>query len=175
MRRQLAESLERLQTDYIDLYYQHRPDANTPIEDVIRVLKSFISEGKVKYIGLSECSPETLRRAHAVHPITALQMEYSLQTRDIESNGILETARELGVGIVAYSPLGRGFLTAKFTSLDQLDPKDWRRTNPRWQQENFEKNAQVEAFKEFAASKQCTPGQLALAWLHAQGILYFSD
>jgi aryl-alcohol dehydrogenase-like predicted oxidoreductase len=171
MRKQLQDSLTRLGIDCIDLYYQHRPDPNTPMEDVIRVLKTFIDEGKIKYIGLSEMTAEELRRAHAVHPISAIQMEYSLQTRDIEQNNILATARELGVGIVAYSPLGRGFLTTKLVDINQLDANDWRRTTPRFAAENFEQNAQLEQFKVAAEKKGCTPGQLALAWLYAQGRL----
>lgn len=169
IRSQLQDSLTRLGVDCIDLYYQHRPDANTPMEDVMKVFKALIEEGKIKYIGLSECTADELRRAHAVHPITAIQMEWSLQTHDIETNGILETARELGVGIVAYSPLGRGFLTAKLVDINQLDENDWRRTNPRFAEENFAKNAQLESFKAIAEKKGCTAGQLALAWLYAQG------
>jgi aryl-alcohol dehydrogenase-like predicted oxidoreductase len=125
IRSQLNDSLKRLGTDYIDLYYQHRPDPKIPIEDVVKVLKELINEGKIKYIGLSECTPDELRRAHAVHPISAIQMEWSLNTRDIEKD-ILQVARELGVGIVAYSPLGRGLLTGAIQKKEDLDEKDWR-------------------------------------------------
>ena len=167
IRSQLADSLQRLGTDYIDLYYQHRMDPSTPIEETMECLKQLVQEGKIRYVGLSECTPSELRRAHAVHPVTAIQMEYSLQSRDIEAE-VIPTARELGVGIVAYSPLGRGFLSATFTSRDQLAENDWRRNQPRFSEENFAKNVQTRFF-EHAAKKGCTPGQLALAWVHAQG------
>jgi len=168
IRSQLADSLSRLGTDYIDLYYQHRMDPNTPIEETMRVLKSLVEAGTIRYIGLSECTPAELRRAHAIHPITAIQMEWSLQTRSIEAT-LVPTARELGVGIVAYSPLGRGLLSATFTSKDQMDPNDWRANLPRFAGDNFEKNIPKASFGEIAADLNATPAQLALAWLHAQG------
>lgn len=168
IRTQLAESLARLDTDYIDLYYQHRIDRTIPIEETIAVLKSLVQEGKVRYIGLSECTPDELRRAHAIHPITAIQMEYSLQTRDIEKD-MLVVARELGVSVVAYSPLGRGFL-ADLAAFDTLSAQDWRRGLPRFSAENLESNkAAVSRFFDLAREKGCTPAQLALAWVHAQG------
>jgi len=168
IRSQLADSLQRLGTDYIDLYYQHRPDPTIPIEDTMRVLKGLVEAGTIRYVGLSECSADELRRAHAVHPITAIQMEWSLGNRGLEAE-IVPTARELGVAIVAYSPLGRGILTSAFTSTDQLDAGDSRRKHPRWQAESFAKNAAQQAFFDYAARKGCTPAQLALAWLHHQG------
>lgn len=169
IRRQLQDSLTRLGTDYVDLYYQHRADPNTPIEVVVETLKELIQEGKIRFIGLSECTAQELRRAHAVHPITAIQMEWSLQTRDIEAE-IVPTARELGVGIVAYSPLGRGLLSQRFTTREELPESDRRRNLPRFSEENFEENKlAAERLAEIAQSKGCTPGQLALAWLHAQG------
>ena len=167
IRSQLADSLKRLGTDYVDLYYQHRMDPSTPIEETMECLKQLVQEGKIRYVGLSECTPSELRRAHAVHPVTAIQMEYSLQSRDVEAE-VIPTARELGVGIVAYSPLGRGFLSATFTSRDQLPENDWRKTQPRFSEENFAKNVHTRFF-EYAAKKNCTPAQLALAWVHAQG------
>jgi aryl-alcohol dehydrogenase-like predicted oxidoreductase len=168
IRTQLHDSLRRLGTDYIDLYYIHRIDPTIPIEDTIRVLKGYINEGKIRYLGLSECTPSELRRAHAVHPITAVQLEYSLQTRDIEDT-ILPVARELGVGIVAYSPLGRGLLTGKITSVDQLAKGDNRLNIPRWQGDAFEQNSKLDQFHRRAEEKGCTSAQLALAWVHAQG------
>ena len=167
VRSQLADSLKRLGTDYVDLYYQHRMDPSTPIEETMECLKQLVQEGKIRYVGLSECTPSELRRAHAVYPVTAIQMEYSLQSRDVETE-VIPAARELGVGIVAYSPLGRGFLSATFTSLDQLAENDRRRQFPRFSEENFAKNVQTRFF-EYAAKKGCTPAQLALAWVHAQG------
>ena len=167
IRSQLADSLQRLGTDYVDLYYQHRMDPTTPIEVTMECLKQLVQEGKIRYVGLSECTPSELRRAHAVYPVTAIQMEYSLQSRDVEAE-IIPTARELGVGIVAYSPLGRGFLSATFNSRDQLAENDVRRHFPRFSEENFAKNVQAPFF-EYAAKKKCTPAQLALAWVHAQG------
>jgi aryl-alcohol dehydrogenase-like predicted oxidoreductase len=162
-------SLERLGVDHIDLYYQHRVDRAVPIEETVGAMKELVEAGKVRHIGLSEASPATLRRACAVHPVTALQTEYSLWTRDVEAD-VLPTCRELGVGFVAYSPLGRGFLTGTITSLDRLDPSDFRRHGPRFQAEELEQNlhlvAQVEAL---AAEKGATPGQIALAWITAQG------
>jgi aryl-alcohol dehydrogenase-like predicted oxidoreductase len=169
IRSQLADSLSRLGTDYIDLYYMHRMDSNTPIEDTMRVLKSLVEAGTIRYIGLSECTPSELRRAHAVHPITAIQMEWNLQARSIEAE-LVPTARELGVGIVVYSPLGAGMLSATITSRDQLDAGDSRATrNERFSAENLVKNIPTSTFTDIAARKGCTPAQLALAWLFAQG------
>ena len=163
------DSLRRLGVDHIDLYYQHRVDPNTPIEDTVGAMKELVQAGKVRYLGLSAASPETIRRAHAVHPISALQTEYSLWSRDPEAE-ILPTLRELGIGFVPYSPLGRGFLTGQIKSVDDLAPDDFRRHNPRFQGENFDKNMRmVDAVNELAAQKGCTPSQLALAWLLAQG------
>lgn len=162
-------SLKRLGTDHIDLYYQHRVDPQTPIEDTVGVLSRLVAEGKVGHIGLSEAAPTTVRRAHAVHPITALQTEYSLWTRDPEAE-ILPVVRELGIGFVAYSPLGRGFLTGQLRSTDQLDPGDFRRTNPRFADGNLEQNLRiVETVEAIATEVGATPAQVALAWLLAQG------
>src|SRR2546427_12766128 len=162
-------SLRRLGVDVIDLYYQHRVDLDTPIEDTVGAMADLVREGKVRFLGLSEAGPKTIRRAHAAHPITALQTEYSLWSRDSEDE-ILPTCRELGIGFVAYSPLGRGFLTGQIRRFDDLAPGDWRRNNPRFQGENFQRNldlvARVEAI---AREKGCAPSQLALAWLLAQG------
>ncbi|KAI8814499.1 auxin-induced protein PCNT115 [Cladochytrium replicatum] len=167
-------SLKRLGIDCIDLYYQHRVDPNTPIEVTVAAMAELVKEGKVKYIGLSEASAETIRRAHAVHPITAYQVEYSPWTLDIETDDRLKVCRELGIAIVAYSPLGRGFLTGAIKSLDDLAPDDWRRTTPRFQGENFEKNLElVEALKALAQKKGVTPSQLCLAWVLAQGEDFF--
>src|SRR5882757_1904989 len=162
-------SLRRLGTDHIDLYYQHRVDPNTPIEETVGALAELVEEGKIRYIGLSEASASTLRRAVKVHPIAALQTEYSLWTRDPEAE-ILPTCRELGIGFVAYSPLGRGFLTGQFKKFEDLEADDYRRNSPRFQGENFQKNIDLVARVEtIAREKRCTPGQLALAWLLAQG------
>jgi aryl-alcohol dehydrogenase-like predicted oxidoreductase len=162
-------SLTRLGTDYIDLYYQHRVDQTVPIEETVGAMKELVEAGKVRHLGLSEASPETIRRAHAVHPITALQTEYSLWSRDPEEE-ILPTVRDLGIGFVAYSPLGRGFLSGRFTSPDDFGEDDFRRDHPRFQGENFRKNLElVERVKEIAEEKGVTPGQLALAWVMAQG------
>ncbi len=162
-------SLRRLGVETIDLYYQHRVDPNTPIEETVGEMKRLVEEGKVRYLGLSEASAETIRRAHAVHPIAALQSEYSLWTRDVEDE-ILPTCRELGLGFVAYSPLGRGFLTGQFQKPEDLPENDRRRMFPRFQEENFDQNLRlVERVKEIAESKGCTPAQLALAWVLAQG------
>src|SRR5450631_1790663 len=162
-------SLERLGVDHIDLYYQHRVDKTVPIEDTVGAMKELVEAGKVLYLGLSEASPSTIRRAHAVHPIAALQTEYSLWSRDAEDE-VLPTVRGLGIGFVAYSPLGRGFLTGEITSVDDLAPDDFRRHVPRFQGENFQRNLNlVQEVRELAASKGCTPGQLAIAWLMAQG------
>lgn len=162
-------SLKRLGIDVIDLYYQHRVDPNTPIEETVGAMAELVQEGKVRYLGLSEAAPATIRRAVQVHPITALQTEYSLWTRDPEES-ILPTVRELGIGFVAYSPLGRGFLTGQYRSIEDLPPDDYRRNAPRFQGENFQKNLDLVAkIEELAAAKGCTPGQLALAWVLAQG------
>jgi aryl-alcohol dehydrogenase-like predicted oxidoreductase len=162
-------SLQRLGIDYIDLYYLHRVDPKVPIEETVGAMAELVQQGKVRYIGLSEAAPATIRRAASVHPITALQTEYSLWSRDPEDE-ILPTVRELGIGFVPYSPLGRGFLSGSITSLNDLAVDDFRRNSPRFQGENFNKNLQlVERVKEIAAEKGVTPGQLAIAWLLAQG------
>ena len=162
-------SLKRLGTDHVDLYYQHRVDPDTPIEETVGAMAELVEQGKVRHVGLSEAAPETIRRAHATHPITALQTECSLWSRDAEGE-ILPTVRELGIGFVAYSPLGRGFLSGRFRSLEDLPEDDFRRTSPRFQGENFERNlALVERVEELAAERRCTPGQLALAWVLARG------
>jgi aryl-alcohol dehydrogenase-like predicted oxidoreductase len=162
-------SLERLDTDRIDLYYQHRVDPEVPIEETVGAMAELVREGKVRHLGLSEASADTLRRAHAVHSITALQSEYSLWTRDLEER-ILPTVRELGIGFVAYSPLGRGFLSGRFRSPDDLPEGDFRRANPRFQGENFERNLQiVDRVRELAGEKDVTPAQLALAWILHRG------
>jgi aryl-alcohol dehydrogenase-like predicted oxidoreductase len=168
--KQAAEaSLKRLGVDHIDLYYQHRVDPRTPIEETVGALAELVQEGKVRYIGLSEASPDTLRRANAVHQITALQTEYSLWSREPEDE-ILPTCRELGIGFVAYSPLGRGFLTGAIQSIDDLDEDDYRRFSPRFQGENFQRNLDlVTTISELAADKAVTPAQLALAWVLSQG------
>jgi aryl-alcohol dehydrogenase-like predicted oxidoreductase len=162
-------SLRRLGVDHIDLYYQHRVDPKTPIEETVGAMAQLVKEGKIRHIGLSEASPQTLRRAAGVHKITALQSEYSLWTRDPERE-ILPTCRELGIGFVAYSPLGRGFLTGQFKRFDDLPADDYRRLSPRFQGENFQKNLDlVQRVQRIAAEKGCTPSQLALAWVLAQG------
>ena len=162
-------SLGRLGTDHIDLYYQHRVDPATPIEDTIGAMAELVAEGKIRYIGLSEAWVGNIRRAHAVHPVTALQSEYSLWTRDPEQE-VLPVLRELGIGFVPYSPLGRGFLTGQIRSLDDLQDGDFRKTNPRFEGENFEHNLRVaEEVRQIAAEAGATPAQVALAWLLAQG------
>jgi aryl-alcohol dehydrogenase-like predicted oxidoreductase len=162
-------SLQRLGTDYVDLYYQHRVDPNVPIEETVGAMGELVDAGKVRYLGLSEAAPETIRRAHAEHPITALQTEYSLWTRDVEAE-ILPTVRELGIGFVPYSPLGRGFLSGRFKSPDDLDENDFRRNGPRFTGENLEQNLKIVAkVEELAEEKGITPAQLALAWVLAQG------
>jgi aryl-alcohol dehydrogenase-like predicted oxidoreductase len=162
-------SLERLGTDHIDLYYQHRVDPNTPIEDTIGALAELVGEGKVRHIGLSEAGPATIRRAHAIHPITALQTEYSLWTRDPEAE-LLPLLRELGIGFVPYSPLGHGFLTGEIRSTEQLADDDWRKTNPRFTGENLKRNLRiVDEVEAVASEADATPAQVALAWLLAQG------
>jgi aryl-alcohol dehydrogenase-like predicted oxidoreductase len=162
-------SLQRLGVDHIDLYYQHRVDQNTPIEDTVGAMAELVAAGKVRHIGLSEAGAQTIRRAHAVHPITAVQTEYSLWTRDVEPE-ILPTLEELGIALVAYSPLGRGFLSGRFTSTDELDEGDYRRYGPRFTGENLTTNlALAERVRELASQRQITPGQLALAWVLHRG------
>lgn len=169
VRRSCEASLTRLGTDHIDLYYQHRVDPQVPIEETVGAMSELVAEGKVRYLGLSEAAPETIRRAHGTHPLSALQSEYSLWTRDPEDR-VLATVRELGVGFVAYSPLGRGFLTGAITSPNDLAVDDWRRTNPRFQGENFQANLRlVDHVKELADQKGVTAGQLALAWVLGRG------
>ncbi|MFJ4523517.1 aldo/keto reductase [Streptomyces sp. NPDC088810] len=162
-------SLQRLGTDRIDLYYQHRVDPDVPIEETVGALGELVAEGKVRYIGLSEASAETIRRAHAVHPVTAVQSEYSLWSRDVEAE-VLPVCRELGIGFVPYSPLGRGFLAGRFSSPDELDANDWRRENPRFTDAHLQANLRLaEKVKEIAAEKDVTPAQLAIAWVLARG------
>jgi aryl-alcohol dehydrogenase-like predicted oxidoreductase len=162
-------SLRRLGVEYIDLYYQHRVDPRTPIEDTVGTMADLVRQGKVRYLGLSEAAPATVRRAHKVHPIAALQTEYSLWSRDPEGE-ILDTVRELGIGFVPYSPLGRGFLTGRIKKVDDLAPDDFRRHSPRFSGENFDRNLDlVREIETMAAEKRCTPAQLALAWVLAQG------
>jgi aryl-alcohol dehydrogenase-like predicted oxidoreductase len=162
-------SLRRLNTEVIDLYYQHRVDPATPIEETVGAMAQLVKEGKVRYLGLSEAGAKTIRRAHAVHPIAALQTEYSLWSRDPEDD-ILETCRELGIGFVPYSPLGRGFLTGRFKKIEDLAADDYRHNSPRFQGENFQRNLEVVArVEQIAAEKRCTAAQLALAWVLAQG------
>ncbi|PZP63776.1 MAG: aldo/keto reductase [Pseudoxanthomonas spadix] len=170
VRASIEGSLRRLGTDHVDLYYQHRVDPTVPIEDTVGAMARLVEEGKVRYLGLSEAAPETLRRAHAVHPITALQTEYSLWTRDPEENGVLATVRELGVGFVPYSPLGRGFLSGAIKRPEDFDADDFRRHNPRFQGENFARNlALVDKVRALAEAKGVSASQLALAWVLAQG------
>ena len=169
VRKSCDASLQRLGVDVIDLYYQHRVDAKTPIEDTIGAMAELVKAGKVRYLGMSEAAAGTIRRAQKVHPISALQTEYSLWTRDPEDE-ILPTVRELGIGFVAYSPLGRGFLTGRFRTVDDLEPDDYRRKSPRFQGENFAKNLDlVKKIEEIAREKNATPSQLALAWVLRQG------
>ena len=170
VRKACDASLQRLGVDHIDLYYQHRVDRSTPIEETWGALAELVAAGKVRHLGISEASAATIRRAHAVHPITALQTEWSLWTRDAEVNGVLATVRELGIGFVAYSPIGRGFLSGEIRSLDDLAPDDFRRHNPRFQGDNFARNLQlVDKVREIAQEKGVTATQLALAWVLAQG------
>ncbi|MGD1218460.1 aldo/keto reductase [Streptomyces krungchingensis] len=169
VRSSIHGSLERLGTDYIDLYYQHRVDPKVPIEETVGALAELVAEGKVRHIGLSEAGPDTIRRAHAVHPITAVQTEYSMWSRDPEAE-VLPTCRELGIGFVPYSPLGRGFLAGRFSSPADLDEGDFRRSGPRFKGENLEANLRLaEKVKEIATEKGVTPAQLAIAWVLAQG------
>jgi aryl-alcohol dehydrogenase-like predicted oxidoreductase len=169
VRKTIDGTLRRLGIDRVDLYYQHRVDPDVEIEETVGAMAELVEAGKVKYLGLSEAAPETIRRAHAVHPITALQTEYSVFARDPEAE-ILPTCRELGIGFVAYSPLGRGFLSGRFDSPEELAEDDFRRTQPRFQGENLEANARIVAkLREIAAEKEITPAQLALAWVLAQG------
>jgi aryl-alcohol dehydrogenase-like predicted oxidoreductase len=169
VRSSIHGSLQRLGTDHIDLYYQHRVDPNVPVEETVGALAELVAEGKVRHIGLSEASAETIRRAHAVHPITAVQSEYSLWSRDVEAE-VLPACRELGIGFVPYSPLGRGFLAGRFSSAEELDENDYRRNSPRFTDANIEANLRLAAkVKEIAAEKDVTPAQLAIAWVLAQG------
>jgi aryl-alcohol dehydrogenase-like predicted oxidoreductase len=170
VRRACEGSLQRLGIERIDLFYQHRVDANVPIEETVGAMAKLVSEGKARMLGLSEANPETLRRAAKVHPIAALQSEYSLWFREHETNGVIATCRELGTTFVPYSPLGRGFLTGTIQKLDDLDAGDWRRTNPRFGEKAIEANRKLaDLVREFAEKKGCTPAQLALAWVLAQG------
>jgi aryl-alcohol dehydrogenase-like predicted oxidoreductase len=169
VKRSIKGSLQRLGTDHVDLYYQHRVDPDVEIEETVGAMADLIKEGKIVHIGLSEAAPETIRRAHAVHPITAVQTEYSLWTRDVEAE-ILPTCRGLGIGFVAYSPLGRGFLSGRFSSPDELDEGDFRRTSPRFEGENLEANLRLATkVRELADEKGITPAQLALAWVLTRG------
>lgn len=169
IRKACAASLQRLDTDYIDLYYVHRIDPNVPVEDTVGEMSRLVEQGKVRFLGLSEAGPQSLRRAMRTHPISALQTEYSLWSRDVERE-ILHTCRELGIGFVPYSPLGRGFLSGELKSFDDLPADDVRRSQPRFQGENFQKNLElVDKLAQMARMKGCTTSQLALAWVHAQG------
>ncbi|SDY59967.1 Predicted oxidoreductase [Modestobacter sp. DSM 44400] len=170
VRKSVDGSLQRLGLDVIDLYYQHRVDPDTPVEETFGVLGELVAEGKVRYLGISEASPDTIRRAHSTSPLTAVQTEYSLFTRDVEDDGVLAAVRELGIGFVPYSPLGRGFLSGKIRSIDDFESDDFRRSSPRFQGENFARNLEVlDRVVAIAESKGVTPSQLALAWVLAQG------
>ena len=170
VKRACDASLDRLGIEAIDLFYQHRVDPKVPIEETVGAMAELVSAGKVRALGLSEAGPETLRRAAKVHPIAALQSEYSLWTRDVETNGVVATCRELGIAFVPYSPLGRGFLTGAIQKVSDLDPTDWRRTNPRFAEEALQANLGLaEIVKDLAAKKDCTPAQFALGWILAQG------
>ncbi len=172
VRKSIERSLRNLGTDYVDLYYLHRMDPNTPIEETVGAMSRLVEEGKVRYLGLSEVSADVLRRAHGVHPITALQTEYSLFDRGVEENGVLTATQEMGIGFVGYSPLGRGFLSGEIKTPDDFEPTDSRRMFPRYQGENFYKNlALVDELKTLAAAKGVTPAQLALAWVLAKGVV----
>ena len=170
VRQACDSSLTRLGVDHVDLYYQHRVDPSVPVEETWGALAELVAAGKVRHLGISEAAPATIRRAHQVHPVTAVQTEWSLWSRDVEDDGVLATVRELGIGFVAYSPLGRGFLSGTIRSIDDLDENDFRRHSPRFQGENFEKNLELLArVREIATEKGATPSQLALAWVLAQG------
>ena len=172
LRKAIDRSLRSLGTDYVDLYYMHRLDPNVPIEDTVGAMSELVQAGKVRYLGLSEVPTDIIRRAHAVHPITAIQTEYSLFDRGVEADGVLAATRELGIGFVGYSPLGRGFLTGEIKSLDDLDAGDFRRRMPRYQPENFAQNlVLVEKLEQMARTKGMTAAQLALAWVLAQGVV----
>lgn len=172
VKKAVERSLKNLNTDYIDLYYMHRLDKNTPIEETVGAMSELVKEGKIGYIGLSEVSSETVKRAHAVHPVTAVQSEYSLFERTVEERGILKILNDLGIGFVAYSPLGRGFLSGEIRSIDDLPENDFRRAIPRFQEEHFYKNLElVKAIENMAAEKSITSSQLALAWIISKGIL----
>lgn len=172
VKKAVERSLKNLKTDYIDLYYMHRLDKNTPIEETVGAMSDLVKEGKIKYIGLSEVSSETVKRAHEVHPITAVQSEYSLFERTVEEKGVLKTLHELGIGFVAYSPLGRGFLSGQIRSIDDLPENDFRRGIPRFQGDYFQKNIElVEAIENMAKEKEVTSSQLALAWIMSKGIV----
>lgn len=172
VKKAVERSLRNLNTDYIDLYYLHRLDKSTPVEETVEAMSELVKEGKVGYIGLSEVSSETVRRAHAVHPVTAVQSEYSLFERTVEERGVLKTLNELGIGFVAYSPLGRGFLSGQIRSIDDLPENDFRRAIPRFQEEHFYKNIElVKAIESLASEKNVTSSQLALAWILSKGIL----
>ncbi|GAA5089200.1 aldo/keto reductase [Chryseobacterium ginsengisoli] len=172
VKKAVERSLKNLKTDYIDLYYMHRLDKNTPIEETVGAMSDLVKEGKVKYIGLSEVSSETVKRAHEVHPITAVQSEYSLFERTVEEKGVLKTLQDLGIGFVAYSPLGRGFLSGQIRSIDDLPENDFRRGIPRFQGDYFQKNIElVEAIENMAKEKEVTSSQLALAWIMSKGIV----
>lgn len=172
IRKAVERSLKNLKTDYIDLYYMHRLDKNTPIEETVGAMAELVKEGKVGYIGLSEVSSETVKRAHAVHPVTAVQSEFSLFERTVEEKGVLKTLKESGIGFVAYSPLGRGFLSGQIRSVDDLPENDFRRGIPRFQEQHFHKNLElVQAIESLAKEKNVTPSQLALAWIVSKGIL----
>ena len=170
VRKAIDDSLRRLGVDHVDLYYQHRVDPDTPVEETWGALSELVAAGKVRHLGISEASAATIRRAHTVHPVTAVQTEWSLWTRDVEENGVLDTVRELGIGFVAYSPLGRGFLSGRFRSIDDLAPDDVRRNHPRFQGDNFARNLElVDRVREIADDKGVTASQLALAWVLARG------
>jgi aryl-alcohol dehydrogenase-like predicted oxidoreductase len=170
VRRAIEGSLQRLGTDHVDLYYLHRVDPKVPIEETVGAMGELVEEGKIKGIGLSEASRETIRRGHVTYPLSAIQTEYSLWTRDVETNGVLDTVRELGIAFVAYSPLGRGFLTGRFRDVEQFESGDYRRANPRFADGNLERNLTiVERLEGLAEKKDATPGQLALAWVHSRG------
>ncbi len=170
VRRACDASLARLGVDHIDLYYQHRVDPSVPVEETWGALAELVAAGKVRHLGISEAAPATIRRAHQVHPVTAVQTEWSLWSRDVEDNGVLTTVRELGIGFVAYSPLGRGFLSGTIRNVEDLDENDFRRHSPRFQGQNFAKNLELlERVRQIAAEKGATPSQLALAWVLAQG------